>query len=240
MNELLNVSKDLEPMIGTDPSETTLGTIVTTRQDSLRKEFSILLYDSNGTNSNNSINRTIDVKLNGVENESAIRHYVIDQHSGNPARLWRDEMNSVKYPTPEQFQVLREESELAVVSKTKVVDDGVFMTTLRLTQPSVHLLHVCGSSDVSRLQVKRLRARVTPTKSPPTVFLRWDQVDERCIETYEVYWNGVKLNDVMLLHSVYVHAQEGGGGDSSASGCYRVRAVDYWTRRGGFSEAVCV
>ena len=47
--------------------ETTLGTIVTTRQDSLRKEFSILLYDSNGTNANNSINRTIDVKLNGVE-----------------------------------------------------------------------------------------------------------------------------------------------------------------------------
>ena len=105
MNEMLNVSKDLEPMIGTDPSETTLGTIVTTRQDSLRKEFSILLYDSNGTNSNSLINRTIDVKLNGVNNKSAIRHYVIDQHSGNPARLWRDEMNLVKYPTPEQFQV---------------------------------------------------------------------------------------------------------------------------------------
>mgnify|MGYP003885264295 FL=1 len=172
-----------------------------------------------------------------MNNKSAIRHYVIDQHSGNPARLWRDEMNSVKYPTPEQFQVLREESELAVVSKTKIVDDGVFMTTLRLTQPSVHLLHVCGSAgDVSRLQVKRLRARVTPTKSPPTVFLRWDQVDERCIETYEVYWNGEKLNDVMLLHSVYVHAQ---GGDS-ASGCYRVRAVDYWMRRGEFSDEVCV
>jgi hypothetical protein len=32
-----------------------------------------------------------------------------------------------------------------VVSKTRIVnEDGVFMTTLRLTQPSVHLLHICG------------------------------------------------------------------------------------------------
>ena len=131
-----------------------------------------------------------------------------------------------------------------MVSKTRIVnEDGVFMTTLRLTQPSVHLLHICGGGggddDVSRLQIKRLRARVTPTKIPPTVFLRWDQVDERCIETYEVYWNGEKLNgDVMLLHSMYVHAQ-GDNGDG-AKGCYRIRAVDYWMRRGSFSDEVCV
>jgi hypothetical protein len=193
-------------------------------------------------------------------------HYVIDQQHGNPAALWRSMGGaSNPYPTAAQFAALRRAAELVVLRRMPLnrtrgdvaVGWDPVVLTIEAPQPSVHLFHICSpplssGSVAEPPRVTAVQLRVTPTVSPPTVFIRWEQVDERCLQTYEVLWRGnqtskptdvvfERVNDLDLVSAAFVHAQPAMRTDSlGAHGCYSVRATNYWGVSGPSSTEVCL
>eukprot|EP00940_MAST-03C_sp_MAST-3C-sp2_P002326 g2326.t1 len=215
------------PGYGEDPTRYPVGIIATRRRSgATRWERCVLLYGS----------------------DAVLTHYAIDQENGNPMALWEAMGGSSNpYPSAEQFARLREASELVALSR-RVLDPSAtsVSSTFRFSRPSVHVFHICGGRvlppNQTSLAIGTVTLRVTPTIRPPTVLVRWGAVSERCVSTYEVYWrrdrddDAVRVNAIDTIHSIYVHAQPG----SFASGCYTVRAVDYWEMRGPMSDEVCV
>ena len=266
-----------------------VGVIATTRGDGgegQRWEAAALLYNSNGTfDCVSACNASVQLSLNGLPPATAtaasaaavpapapmLVEYAIDQANGNPAALWAQMGGaSNPFPSAEQFAELRKAAELVVLRRTPLAAAETQQQRLQLQvdlpQPSLRLIHVCSppAGGAPPAAVGGLRLRVTPTASPPTVFARWEDVPERCLETYEVMWRsssssssssssvggGVgggsaaapaqRVNELDSLFSAFTHAQQNATAGSKAAGCYSVRAVDYWGVAGALSDEVCL
>ena len=262
--------------VGTGPDltnlQTPIGVIATTAvADDGRWEAAALLYNSNGTfDCTSACNATAQVSLGGLPPTAAaaamevagaagglprapmLVEYAIDQVNGNPRAVW-EAMGGASNPFPsaEQFAALRKAAELVVLRRTLLLPTPVAKATqllVELPQPSLRLLHVCSppAGGAGPAMVGGLQLHVTPTVSPPTVFVRWEDVTERCLETYEVLWRpssapaavATRVNELDQLFSAFTHAQHNATG--VAAGCYSVRAMDYWHAAGATSDEVCL
>jgi hypothetical protein len=254
------------------------GDLAPSAPSAARWEASLLVYNSNGTfGCSAACDAVVNLTLRGFPTDASpsdaaapmLVHYVIDQQHGNPAALWRSMGGaSNPYPTPAQFAALRHAAELVVVrreplNRTRTPNRngargeawGPVVMQMSAPQPSVHLVHVCSpplsaGAIVPPSRVANVALRVTPTVSPPTVFVRWDQVDERCVQTYEVLWQRnrthadpkavlTRVNGEDLVSAAFVHAQPVATG-VGAHGCYSVRATNYWGVSGPVSDEVCL
>ncbi|MFW6222131.1 MAG: hypothetical protein ACOC3T_00820 [Bacteroidota bacterium] len=70
------------------------------------------------------------------------------------------------------------------------------------------------------------------------VMLKWDDVNTSNIKSYEIYYavgkkeKFVKANSSNIIDCAFIHIPDG----KSKSIAYKVRAVDYWDRKGEFSD----
>ena len=72
------------------------------------------------------------------------------------------------------------------------------------------------------------------------IMLIWDGLESRALQTYEVWYapagsdDFTRINPVDQLDNAWLHMR------NDAKGRYKVRAVDYWTRCGAFSDSLIV
>lgn len=150
-----------------------------------------------------------------------------------------------------------------------------------MNQPSVALVHICytetaggtkggggGGADTGSTGPYTILdpppapvgLRLRTTTTPGELFIRWDDVATRCINTYELLYTPhetappppvtsfVRINTKDTLFTAYVHQQRrqrsngdaGGAASFAPRGCYAIRVIDYFSQSSEVSEPVCV
>eukprot|EP01044_Picomonas_judraskeda_P002966 COSAG03_NODE_229_length_10305_cov_30.967085_4_plen_419_part_00 len=128
-------------------------------------------------------------------------------------------------------------------------DEAVSTFVLPLPQPSAALVHVCiapvAGPPSAEWPADGANLRLRTTTTPGEVFIRWDDVESKCVGTYELFYHheGEVSRDTTAniipsetLFTAFVHQQAG----PVATGCYSVRWKNIWERISPMSAAVCV
>jgi hypothetical protein len=161
------------------------------------------------------------------------------------------------------MELLRQETEVVVLSRTNIAIAASLELQVALPQPGVSLLHVCYPPTTRAHQSRMLpQLKILPLKlvnvgtAYAGVVIRWNATTPaqgKCVGTYEVlyarsssgqyshlegqYASGTTTSRPMLFNA-YVHqnalAAKAGGV------CYKVRAVDYWGVVGASSAPQCL
>eukprot|EP00756_Hemistasia_phaeocysticola_P049560 Hpha_TRINITY_DN24063_c0_g1::TRINITY_DN24063_c0_g1_i1::g.130468::m.130468/K01217/IDUA; L-iduronidase len=140
------------------------------------------------------------------------------------------------FPSAEQLAAMRRGQELAPSSVEPLVMNcdaaDCFQKSLTLPRTSLALLHLCARPPHPPGRID------TPPRilhvSPNSTLLSWDDVEGRCLSTYEVVdETGRRLNSDNLIMTAWLYAH---GGKPAVS--LRVRGVDYWGRAGALSQPI--
>ena len=128
-------------------------------------------------------------------------------------------------------------------------DEAVSTFVLPLPQPSAALVHVCiapvAGPPSAEWPADGANLRLRTTTTPGEVFIRWDDVESKCVGTYELFYHHegevssettANLIPSETLFTAFVHQQAG----PVATGCYSVRWKNIWGRISPMSAAVCV
>ena len=246
-----------------DPETSTIGVIATSQADPTGaagvSEASVLVYNSGvlGQPCTSDCKASITIEVKGLRHGGIMRHFRIDQVHGNPRGLWDKfggETNP--YPTAAQFAEYRAQSTLSLIDTQPVKEGGSdpLSVTMMLPQPGVSLLHFCMLAPPNAppvlAKITGVSLRATPTKDPPTTFIRWEPLtSQRCLAGYEVTTSASPgqpytplagststAGEAGSMFSYHVHVQPG---LDSVAGCYKVRAIDVWGGRGPWSDVAC-
>lgn len=166
--------------------------------------------------------------------------YLLDNIHGSAAAVWNSYGQPV-YPSPTQWQAMRDAMEVPVASGFPRPFSSSLTVTVPL--PGIVFLHACAQPTGAPLPVATVKLHVTTSYTPPEVLVSWQGSSDRCIRTYEVGYStsaagsATRVNRVDTIFRAFLHAQPGA---TRASGCYSVRAVDYWGRAGPASPTLCL
>ncbi|KAJ3607295.1 hypothetical protein NHX12_025605 [Muraenolepis orangiensis] len=160
--------------------------------------------------------------------------YYLDNNVTNPQQLWQA-MGSPDFPTAQQFQLLRTAEDPRVEGPWPVPAGDTLTLGLKLSLPSVLLVHVCARPRAVPEQVNGLRF-IKITKGQVLIIWSDHCVTSKCILTFEVEFSRDgedfhRINDQRSIFTSYVYSPV----DQEVRGLYRVRALDYWGRPGAFS-----
>ncbi|NXU03091.1 IDUA iduronidase, partial [Buphagus erythrorhynchus] len=194
-------------------------------------QATVLMYSSedNRTSSNIStvtVNATHFPKLR----ELVYVTYYMDNNQTNPYLKWKN-LGSPDFPSPEQFQQIRDAEDPLVTGPFPFPEAGILILKQDFPIPSVFLIHICARPRSAPDQVTGVRL-IPLTKGQVIVLWDDDCVKSKCIKTFEVefssdgkvYW---RINAKDTIFTLWVYSP-----GSSVSGFYRVRAVDYWGKAG--------
>uniref|UniRef100_A0A8C3LGF8 Alpha-L-iduronidase n=1 Tax=Chrysolophus pictus TaxID=9089 RepID=A0A8C3LGF8_CHRPC len=194
-------------------------------------QATLLMYSSedNRTSSNVStitVNATHFPKLR----EPMYVMYYLDNNQTNPFLKWKN-LGSPDFPSPEQFQQIRDVEDPVVTGPLPFPESGTLTLKQDFPIPSVFLIHICSRPSSVPDQVTGVR--FIPLTKRQVVVL-WDDgcVNSKCIKTFEVEFspNGKiykRINAKDTIFTLYVYSP-----GNSVSGFYRVRAIDYWGKAG--------
>ncbi len=128
-------------------------------------------------------------------------------------------------------------------------DEAGSTFVLPLPQPSAALVHVCiapvAGPPPAEWPAGGANLRLRTTTTPGEVFIRWDDVESKCVGTYELFYHHERefssettanIIPSESLFTAFVHQQVG----PVATGCYSVRWKNIWGRISPMSAAVCV
>ncbi|POI35167.1 hypothetical protein CIB84_001081, partial [Bambusicola thoracicus] len=214
-------------------------------------QATLLMYSSEDNRTSSNISTiTVNVTHFPKLREPVYVTYYLDNNQTNPYLKWK-KLGSPDFPSPEQFQQIRDAEILCSVTLMTDYSQGMFLAlqdpvvkgplpfpesgTLTLKQdfpiPSVFLIHICSRPSSVPDQVTGVR--FIPLIKGQVVVL-WDDgcVNSKCIKTFEVEFspNGKvykRINAKDTIFTLYVYSP-----GSSVSGFYRVRAIDYWGKAG--------
>ena len=236
-------------------------------------EVAVLAYNSGelGEDCQAHCNASLEFRLAGLGGlrNGVMRHFQIDDGHGNPRATWSSFGGAANpYPTPAQFVALRASAELSLLASGPVTPapigpdghDAGLNLSVTLPQPGVALLHICllktDALPAPPAKVGQVLLRATPTKAPPTTFVRWAPASARCLAGYDVVAAPSTAGPAGPYTSVAAAAAAAGGGGGGGSlfayyvhaqselaavpaGCFKVRAVDVWGQAGEWSDAAC-
>ncbi|XP_056369113.1 alpha-L-iduronidase isoform X2 [Oenanthe melanoleuca] len=194
-------------------------------------QATVLMYSSedNRTSSNIStvtVNTTHFPKLR----ELVYVTYYMDNNQTNPYLKWRN-LGSPDFPSPEQFQQIRDAEDPLVTGPFPFPEAGILTLKQDFPIPSVFLIHICARPRSAPDQVTGVRL-IPLTKGQVVVLWDDDCVKSKCIKTFEVEFSSdgkayQRINAKDTIFTLWVYSP-----GSSVSGFYRVRAVDYWGKAG--------
>ncbi|XP_075879171.1 alpha-L-iduronidase isoform X2 [Nelusetta ayraudi] len=196
-------------------------------------QAAVLVFNSDDNRTSNTSD-DVTVSLTGLDAQPGLRYvtFYLDNQVSNPARLWQ-EMGRPDFPSVEQFRRLRSQQEPQLDGPYEAPAGGALTLKVRLSLPSVLLVHVCARPEAAPGQVSGLRF-IGVTRGQ--VLLVWsdDAVQARCVKTFQVEFSGAdggfaRINGDSIFTS-FLHSPE----EQEVGGLYRVRAVDYWDRPGPF------
>nr|XP_027302242.2 alpha-L-iduronidase isoform X1 [Anas platyrhynchos] len=194
-------------------------------------QATLLIYSSedNRTSSNIStvtVNATHFPKLK----EPVYMTYYLDNNQTNPYLKWK-ELGSPDFPSPEQFQQIRDAEDPVATGPFAFPEGGILTLKQDFPVPSVFLIHICARPSSVPDQVTGVRF-IPLTKGQVVVL--WDDgcVNSKCIKTFEVQFSPDgkayrRINAKDTIFTLWVYSP-----GSSVSGFYRVRAIDYWGKAG--------
>ncbi|XP_072716094.1 alpha-L-iduronidase isoform X3 [Ciconia boyciana] len=194
-------------------------------------QATLLMYSSedNRTSSNIStvtLNATHFPKLR----ELVYVTYYLDNNQTNPYLKWK-KLGSPDFPSPEQFQQIRNAEDPVATGPFPVPESGILTLKQDFPVPSVFLIHICARPRSVPDQVTGVRL-IPVTKGQ--VIVLWDDgcVNSKCIKTFEVEFSPdgrtyQRINTKDTIFTLWVYSP-----GSSVSGFYRVRAIDYWGKAG--------
>ncbi|CAL8250420.1 unnamed protein product [Boreogadus saida] len=200
-------------------------------------QAAVLIYNSNDSSSSASTQRaTLTLKGLAAQKDLVYVTYSLDNNVTNPQQLWQA-MGSPDFPTAQQFQQLRAAEDPHVEGPWPVPAGDTLTLDLKLSLPSVLLVHMCAKPRAVPDQVNGLRF-IKITKGQ--VLIVWSDhcVDSKCLLTFEVEFSRDgedfhRINDRHSIFTSYVYPPV----DQEVRGVYRVRALDYWGRPGSYSLA---
>ncbi|XP_033763065.1 alpha-L-iduronidase-like [Pecten maximus] len=214
------------------------------------RQITVVLYNSDDTRS--SANQTVSISVRVIGNifdldETMIVGYTVDNaiKTGNVYLMW-SQFGKPKYPSPQQFLVLRQHEgpHRFLLTKYNSAVMPLESIDISLPQPSVKVLHICAKPRESPGQVTSV---ILYNITSGQVLISWadTHVTTKCILTYEVefshrnlYGPYIRVNNYDVIVTAFVFAPSLSFEDQCVMGYYRVRAVDYWQRGGKYSIPV--
>ncbi|XP_071587319.1 alpha-L-iduronidase isoform X2 [Heliangelus exortis] len=162
--------------------------------------------------------------------------YYMDNNQTNPYLKWK-ELGSPDFPSPEQFQQMRDAEDPVTKGPFPVPEDGILTLKQDFPIPSIFLIHICARPRSVPDQVAGVRL-IPLTKGQ--VIVLWDDgcINSKCIKTFEVEFSTdgkayQRVNAKDTIFTLWVYSP-----GTSVSGFYRVRAIDYWGKAGLSSPPV--
>jgi L-iduronidase len=225
------------PAAARDPFET--GVIATRHGD---EQIAILVYNSRDKIMSSGVT-PITLRLAGLPfNTATLVHYRIAEGYSDPFIVWESH-NALTFPTPEHYTELRDAQEVAHLEEPREIaaPGGALTLTFDLPLPGVSLLLLAAKLANPPTKITGLRAeRYEGMTDLEEILLLWDAQESRAVRTYEVLHAPspegpfTRINGPEQLDAAFLHVAE------SVSGCYRVRAVDYWGRKGEMSDCLVI
>ena len=157
----------------------------------------------------------------------------------NPNGVW-EEMGKPDFPSSSQFQLMHEQEEphCSEPSTIRVDSEGRVVVDMTLHLPGVVLHHMCvnpGSAPGRPLRLSAFNITIGQ------VLLTWSdaQIETKCIKTFQIEFAAKSqpqtfemVNKVKVLFNSFTVIR------SSVIGYYRVVAIDYWNRKGTYSDVL--
>ena len=217
---------------GVQGSAADIGAIASTRE---RNQVAVLIYHSRDEIMSSG-SETVRLELRGVPfDQGILAHYRIDPEHGDPFAVW-ERMGAPRIPTADELAQMRRQQELSLLEEPQEVALHGGKLSLEFDLPLHGVSLVLLSADPARApgQVQNVRVdSYDGLTGQAERLIRWDGLDSRMLRTYEVLYAPserelpVRVNESDLLCTAFLHVCEPG-----ANGIYRVRAIDFWGRKG--------
>jgi L-iduronidase len=235
---------------GVEDGAEDIGAIATRRGDA---QVAVLIYHSRDQIMSSG-EEHIELQFNNVPFERGmLTHYRIDAEHGDPFKVW-EAMGAPRYPSPEQYAEMRRHQELAMLDAPQevIIKDGTLSLSFDLPLPSVSLVLLSAKPSGAPGRVEGVRiVRYEGLLDQDEVMVLWQanhvwhDVGSRVLQTYEVLYADspegpfTRVNEVDVIDTAFLHVRDKDAG-ASRGGFYKIRAVDYWGRRGEASEVIAI
>ncbi len=222
---------------GFDP-EKNVGIFATKRNDN---QLALMIY-AHESDYKRQQNYNIILKLKNIPfKNSKIARYTIDSGHVNTYKLWT-QMGSPAEPEDEHIEKLRNAQEIQPAEKIKDLDRTELTANIELPLHTVTFFCISKDPGKSPEKIKGLFSEVYPglDDDDEDVLIFWEE-GSRFIKTYEVLHSDSpdgpfkRINKPDLLCTSFIHSR-----DEDDTGYYRVRAVDFWNRKGPESKTIKV
>ncbi|XP_037685119.1 LOW QUALITY PROTEIN: alpha-L-iduronidase [Choloepus didactylus] len=200
---------------------------------------SVLVYASDDTRAYANRSAALTLSLHGVPRVPGLLYVTLylDNRLCSPHGEWR-RLGRPVFPSPEQFRLMRAAEDPVAAAPRPFPAGGRLTLRPELPLPSLLLLHVCARPEKPPGQVTRLRA-LPLTRGQLLLVWSDERVGSKCLWTYEIQVSRggqvyTPISRKASTFNLFVFSPD----TAAVSGTYRVRAVDYWTRSGPFSDPV--
>ncbi len=184
----------------------------------------------------------ITLRLAGLENEKyRLVHYRFDEKNSHAYSSWL-EMGSPEDITTSQYYELADAMEPAIIDNSELnIRNGEHDVNIKFPASGVSFVILAKDTgkpgQVTGLSSKKYQG----LNGEDVIMLNWDKSAERGVLTYEVYAkipverSFKKVNPTHMFATGYAHVIA-----DSENYQYKVRQVDYWDRKGKFSDILTV
>ncbi|XP_015274811.1 PREDICTED: alpha-L-iduronidase-like, partial [Gekko japonicus] len=200
-------------------------------------QAAILLYSSNDNQTSTNVSAmTINVTNYPICKDLVYVTYYMDNNLTNPYLQWK-KLGAPAFPSPKQFQKIREAEDPVVKGPFPLPEGGSLVLKQELPVPALFLIHICARPHAGPDQVSGVRLISLARRQ---VLVLWDDgcVNSKCLKTFEVVFSqdGKAYHPISVKDSIFTVLVYSPG--TRVTGFYKVRAIDYWDRRGPFSLPV--
>ncbi|MFW5762584.1 MAG: GH39 family glycosyl hydrolase, partial [Cyclobacteriaceae bacterium] len=180
--------------------------------------------------------------INLPADEYILVKYRIDKNSGNPYETWK-EMGAPLIPSNAQISKLRADQEIVIerVPGSHKVVNGSFKQSINLPASSVYLYMLVPNGIIPDPPlVKGVWINKYKNLHGGTdLMVRWKEPESSQVLTYEIWFSEdnkdfKKINQANFLDNGYLFTP----GRDTRDGYLKIRAIDYWSNHGPFSETI--
>ena len=230
------------------------------------EQIAVLIYNSRDKIMASGVT-PVTLRLTGLPFDAAmLAHYRIDEAHGDPFVVW-ESYGAPTFPTAEHYAAMRAVQEIALLEEPREVfccgrspdratpepgtvgdrpeqafaTDGALTLAFDLPLPGVSLVLLSVKPANPPAKIAGLRAECYEGMTgEEEILLIWNALDSRAVRTYEVLYSPTpegpftRINEPDQLDAALLYSAD------DVSGCYRVRAVDFWGRMGEMSDCLVV
>ncbi|NLF40086.1 hypothetical protein GX586_11610 [bacterium] len=224
---------------GCGGSDAEIGAIATRADDG---QIAVLIYNSRDRIMSSGC-ESIELELRGVPfSRGMLAQYRIDDGHSDPYAVW-EANGAPDRPSVQVYHAMRRRQELELYERPREMRAANGRVTLRfdLPLPSVHLVLFTPKPDGPPAAVAGVRVvEYRGLGGQREVMVLWQGVPSKAVRTYEILAASSargpyrRVNKADVVCTAYLDVFEA----TEAPRYYKVRAADFWGRKGGAAAAV--